>query len=274
MQSVASLLDWILALELWWVSLALSGTSFALAFEIYDKFSSDIKKLSKNRLASARSRLKEIITKGKVNDIEYVEDELSKMGQYYQFADEPSQMYRSSLQLILFAAFVFLGSVLIRAGIDYRLLDALMFTPWEFFTFSIGLVAFLTADVNTYRLMKLVHSESESDPASKSLIESLPAILLLALYTYWLWVTVQSGVYRVTPFGLGMVLSLLPTYAGGAWYLFGKPEGKRQLIWFFLLMTSPFLYLLIVIVGMYLWYWLQRVKFTSAIQIIHTLYIV
>ena len=89
-------------------------------------------------------------------------------------------------------------------------------------------------------------------------IESIPILLLTGFYTYILWFLLWVvGVSHLSAMGWVLVVSILPTYVGAFWFLFGEPEGKKMVL-VMMLMMLPFLFLFAMVIGAILRPWLPR----------------
>lgn len=92
----------------------------------------------------------------------------------------------------------------------------------------------------------------------KGLIESIAIAMLEAFYGSILYSLLSVvGVSNLTLIGWILVLVILPTYVGAFWFLFREPEGIMQVV-VIVLIVLPFIYLFILIVGMFLTPWLSR----------------
>jgi len=152
----------ILALELWWVALTLCAANFALAIEVHGRFSGLVREIRQRRLDDTRAKMKRIIAKAakaKGEDIEKYEEEIFGMEGYYVSAERPKQILQDCVQFFVISGFVFLGVVLVRAGIDYGMVKAQDFAWLEGFGFIMGVLMFVGAVVNAIRLMRLDNLE-------------------------------------------------------------------------------------------------------------------
>lgn len=236
------LFDWILAFELWWVSLTLLASAFVAWFEVHRGFSKASKELAKKRQEKARTELTKIVQDARKEGIEKSEDRILGMREFYEAADEPNIVFNNAHEMFLFSTLIFLLSVLLKAGVESHLLPR-EFLFWEGIVFLMGLFGLVTAIVYARRLMKMVHQES--DPATRNVLQALPAIVIGALYTYMLWYLVVSiGLVGLTLFGKGLALSIIPTYVGIGSFLFGETRRARSRVVIVLLMLFPMLYIL------------------------------
>jgi hypothetical protein len=151
----------LITLELWWVSLGLSGTSFVLAFELDNKFSEKTRKLRDKRLADGKKKIHALIskaTKAKPKQIDGVTNEIFDMALYRENAEEPVHDSDAIVDYFYFDAFLFLGSLLVRAGMDYGLLTQI-FGSIESYLFVVGVIVFAGISYKARKLMKLVRNE-------------------------------------------------------------------------------------------------------------------
>ena len=156
----AAFLDWILTLELWWVSLGLFATSIGLALEVYGRFSEAVRDIEGRRLKQVRIKMREAIAKARKTEIEEVEEEIFGMRAEYAVASEPRRMLTWSVDYYFLASALFMGSVLVRAGIDYGWLVQPVHGPAEGVLFAFALILFSVATVTIYQVMRLVDRET------------------------------------------------------------------------------------------------------------------
>lgn len=152
-------LDWILTLELWWVSLTLSVASIGLAIEVYGRFSEAFRQMEGKRLKAVRGKMKEVITKAEKSRIEDVEEKIFGMQDQYVSAAAPRRSLMESIQYFFFAGALFLTSVLAKAGMDYGWVPVQTYGAIEGILFLMGLIFFSIACLNAYRFMRLVEDE-------------------------------------------------------------------------------------------------------------------
>ncbi len=154
MEVATSFLRWIMAIELWWVSLTLFTSCFLAWFEVHGRFSNRVANIKATRLAQARTEVTKILEEARKKGLEKVEDKILSMRDHYVNVDEPERLFENSKSGFLAASSFFMFSVLIRLGLDYRLIG-LEFTFWEWFIFLLGLIGLVFATNYTRLLMKL-----------------------------------------------------------------------------------------------------------------------
>lgn len=154
------LVDWILALELWMVSLGFFAISIGLAIEVYGRFSTTLREMEEKRVKSIRSRIKEIITKAEKYRIEDVDDRILGMQDQYVSAKAERRALMESVEYFFFASVLYLASVLVKGGMDYGLLQVQSYAPVEAILFLMGLVFFAIGCLSAYRCMRFVEHES------------------------------------------------------------------------------------------------------------------
>jgi hypothetical protein len=152
--------DWILALELWWVSLGLFAISIGLAIEVYGRFSKTFRQMEEKRLKAVRGRMREIIARAEKSRMEDVEDRILGMQDQYVSAKAPRRALMESVEYFFFASVLYLASVLVRGGMDYGWMTVQSYGPAEAILFLMGLVFFAIACLSAYRFMRLVEHES------------------------------------------------------------------------------------------------------------------
>ena len=81
----------------------------------------------------------------------------------------------------------------------------------------------------------------------RTLSESLPILVLFALYAYFFWYyVIEIGLNRLTWQFQILPLLIGISFVGGGWFFFGEPEGPR-IVGMFGLMLLPLIYLIILI---------------------------
>ena len=156
---VALVVKAILTLELWWVSLALSGTSFFVALEVDARFSDRSNKLTQKRLAEARKNIRGLLgkaAKASPRELDNVAQSIFDMAGYREKAEEPKRLSDSLVDAYFFASFFFLISVLIRAGLDLAVVSVQSVGPLESYLFSLGLLLFAGSYLYTRKLMRMI----------------------------------------------------------------------------------------------------------------------
>jgi hypothetical protein len=152
--------DWILALELWMVSLGLFAISIGLAIEVHARFSRTFRQMEDRRLKAVRGRMREIIARAEKSRMEDIEDRILGMQDQYVSAKAPRRALMESVEYFFFASVLYLVSVLVRAGMDYGWMPVQSYSPAEAILFLMGLVFFAIACLSAYRFMRLVEHES------------------------------------------------------------------------------------------------------------------
>jgi len=160
MQELAFLPNLSMAVELWWISLTLLIASIGFGIEINRGFSRAVRNIKEKRISQGRNEVRALLSRVKSKEIDAAEKEICELEDYRYSADAPKRKLRDAVQFFFFAPVAFLGSLLIRLGIDNAVIERTA-SGWEWILFAFGLLSFLVAVGYTYQLTQLMDREGE-----------------------------------------------------------------------------------------------------------------